>query len=215
METGRNPHTADAGAESRRRLQAARLYALIDAQMPVDPWIQYARSLIQASVDIIQLRDKCLDDRRLLDRARCLRELTRGSPTLFIVNDRPDLAVLSEADGVHVGQDELTVHDVRLITGAGPLIGVSTHTLGQARQAVLAGATTLAWGRRIPAPPSGSAISRVPRCCGRSWPKSACRPSPSEGLTSIICPKSWPPAAGVWQSAEHCERGTRCGPWRG
>ena len=61
------------------------------------------QSLVRAGVDVIQLRDKQLADRYLLERARRLRELTRGSPTLFMMNDRPDLAHLAEADGVHVG----------------------------------------------------------------------------------------------------------------
>ena len=65
-----------------------------------------------------------------------LRQLTRGTGTLFIVNDRPDIAVLSDADGVHVGQDELTVADCRTLVGSIKLVGVSTHSLAQARQAV-------------------------------------------------------------------------------
>ena len=69
------------------------------------------------------------------------------------MNDRPDLARLSEADGVHVGQDELTVKDVRSIIGPGKLVGVSTHSIDQARQAVLDGASYLGVG------PTGGATS--------------------------------------------------------
>jgi thiamine-phosphate pyrophosphorylase len=64
---------------------------------------------------------------------------------LFIMNDRPDLAVLTDADGVHVGQDELPVNLVRQIVGA-KLIGVSTHSIEQARQAVLDGADYIGAG---------------------------------------------------------------------
>ena len=62
------------------------------------------------------------------------------------MNDRPDLAVLAEADGVHVGQDELSVREARRIVGPQRLVGVSTHTLEQARQAVLDGADYLGVG---------------------------------------------------------------------
>ncbi|MFQ5731819.1 MAG: thiamine phosphate synthase, partial [Planctomycetaceae bacterium] len=68
------------------------------------------------------------------------------SPPLLIVNDRPDIAVLCRADGVHVGQDELSAADVRRIVGPEMLVGVSTHTLAQAQQAVLDGADYLGVG---------------------------------------------------------------------
>ncbi len=68
------------------------------------------------------------------------------SERLLIVNDRPDLAVLCGADGVHVGQDELTVRDARRIVGANRLVGVSTHSIEQARAAVLDGADYLGVG---------------------------------------------------------------------
>src|SRR5207237_9328533 len=95
-------------------------------------------------------RDKRLADRELLARARQLRELTNGTSTLFIVNDRPDLARLSQADGVHVGQDELSVKDARSIVGLHALIGVSTHSIQHARPAVLDGANYIGVGPTFP-----------------------------------------------------------------
>jgi thiamine-phosphate pyrophosphorylase len=109
-----------------------------------------ASQLLAAGVHVLQLRDKLLDDRELLARARRLRELTRGTDVLFIVNDRPDLAVLAEADGVHVGQDDLPLKDARKIVGPDMLIGVSTHSIEQARQAVLDGANYLGLGPTFP-----------------------------------------------------------------
>jgi len=138
---------------SLHRLLRARLYVLLDGRSSPEDFERLARSLVGAGVHVIQLRDKQLDDRRLLERARLLRELTRRSNTLFIMNDRPDLAVLSRADGVHVGQGELTVKDARTIVGPDALIGVSTHTVEQARQAVLDGANYLGVG---PVFPSGT-----------------------------------------------------------
>jgi thiamine-phosphate pyrophosphorylase len=105
---------------------------------------------VAAKVSIVQLREKRLSDRELLERARLVAEATRGSQTLFIMNDRPDLAVLSGADGVHVGQDELAVKDARRILGPSALIGVSTHSLEQACAAVMDGASYIGVGPTFP-----------------------------------------------------------------
>ncbi len=141
---------ADLTAESLRRLDGTRLYVLIDGRSSAADFTTFVRSLVAAGADAIQLRDKRLSDRELLVRARQLRELTENSSTSFIMNDRPDLAVLSRADGVHIGQDELTVKDARTIVGPRTLIGVSTHSIEQARQAVLDGASYLGIGPTFP-----------------------------------------------------------------
>lgn len=99
---------------------------------------------------MIQLRDKVLDDRRLLRRARVLREITAKYGILFIMNDRSDLALLSDADGVHLGQREIPVSDARRILGPTRLIGVSTHRKEQAEAAILAGADYLGVGPIFP-----------------------------------------------------------------
>lgn len=134
----------------RQRLQRARLYVLVDAQQPIARWETLLRDLVDAGVDVIQLRDKSLCDRELLERGRCLRKLTRASETIFVMNDRADLAVLVEADGVHVGQDELPPREVRKIVGVDMLIGVSTHSLDQARHAVGDGADYIGVGPVFP-----------------------------------------------------------------
>ncbi|MCA9028859.1 MAG: thiamine phosphate synthase, partial [Planctomycetaceae bacterium] len=79
-----------------------------------------------------------------------VREWTAAAGALFIVNDRPDIAALSQADGVHLGHDDMTVREARQIIGAGALIGVSTHNIDQARQAVLVGADYLGVGPTFP-----------------------------------------------------------------
>jgi thiamine-phosphate pyrophosphorylase len=68
----------------------------------------------------------------------------------LVVNDRPDIAVLADADGVHVGQDDLSVKDARRIVGPRRLVGRSTHSLDQARQAVLDGADYIGVGPTFP-----------------------------------------------------------------
>jgi thiamine-phosphate pyrophosphorylase len=104
------------------------------------------QSLVEAGVDALQLRDKRLADCELVERACRLRELTRGAKTLAIVNDRPDIARLAGADGVHVGQEELSIKAARTIVGARALVGVSTHSIEQARAAVLDGANYIGVG---------------------------------------------------------------------
>ncbi|MGH7137209.1 MAG: thiamine phosphate synthase [Pirellulales bacterium] len=128
------------------RLAHARLHVLIDGCSSLQAFSELVQTLVSAGVDILQLRDKRLADRDLLARADRLRELTLGTRTLFIMNDRADLASLARADGVHVGQDELPVSACRAIVGPQALVGVSTHSLEQARQAVLDGANYIGVG---------------------------------------------------------------------
>ena len=138
---------------SLERLDRARLYVLLDGGSSLEEFERLAGSLVDAGVHVLQLRDKQLDDRRLLQRARLLRELTHRRDTLFIINDRADVAVLSRADGVHVGQEELPVKDARTIVGPEALVGISTHSIEQARRAVLDGANYIGVG---PVFPSGT-----------------------------------------------------------
>jgi thiamine-phosphate pyrophosphorylase len=135
---------------SRQRLTSARLYVLLDGRQSPEEFERLARSLVEAGVHVIQLRDKRLGDRELLVRARLLRTLTQGTATLFVMNDRPDLAALARADGVHLGQNELSVKDARSIVGPEALLGVSTHNIEQARQAVLDGANYIGVGPVFP-----------------------------------------------------------------
>ena len=132
--------------ESRRRLESAMLYVLLDGRGSLSEFQRTVGQLLAGPVDVVQLRDKNLSDRALLERARALREMTRRQGVLFIMNDRVDLAVLASADGVHLGQDDLTVKDARMWMGVDALIGVSTHSIAQARQAVLDGASYLGCG---------------------------------------------------------------------
>ena len=128
------------------RLAEAKLYVLVSGQESLEAFQQRVTTLCEAGVDVLQFRDKRLTDRELLDRAQAMVAITRAAGTLAIMNDRPDLALLSGADGVHVGQDELGVKDVRSVVGTDQMIGVSTHSVEQARQAVLDGADYIGVG---------------------------------------------------------------------
>lgn len=132
--------TIGIGADARARLENAKLYVLLTGANCAAALDWTIRQAADGGADVVQLREKTLSDRELLKRARNVRRWTREAGTLFVLNDRPDIARLVEADGVHLGQDDMSVKDARLILGPGPLIGVSTHTPEQVRQAVLDGA---------------------------------------------------------------------------
>ena len=138
---------------SLKHLGDARLYVLTDAlgggsdeAEPFSKLRKMVKTLVDAKVDVIQLRDKSLTDRQLVEAGRVIVDATKLSDTRFIMNDRVDLAMASNADGVHLGQDELDIADARRIMGAARLIGISTHSIDQAREAVLAGANYIGIG---------------------------------------------------------------------
>ena len=140
----------DIGRTSRERLAGVTLCVLVDARDSADEFERLVRELVEAGVGMIQLREKHLDDRELVERARQLHDLTRGTRSLAIINDRADIAALVAADGVHLGQEDLSVKDARAIVGPRMLIGVSTHNIDQARKAVLDGANYLGAGPTFP-----------------------------------------------------------------
>jgi thiamine-phosphate pyrophosphorylase len=131
-------------------LAASRLYVLIDAGSDDDDFVARVRTLAAAGVDIIQLRDRRHDDRTLFHRAKIGATVANESGALFIVNDRADIAVAAEADGVHVGQDELPASEARKIVGTQRLVGVSTHSIDQVHAAIKAGADYIGCGPVFP-----------------------------------------------------------------
>jgi len=131
---------------NRRRLAGRCLYLLVTGSLCPRGAGQVIREALQGGVGMVQVREKSLDDRELVELGRRVREWTREAGALYIMNDRADLAVLTDADGVHLGQEDLSVREARRIVGPERLIGVSTHTIAQARQAVLDGADYLGVG---------------------------------------------------------------------
>jgi len=97
---------------------------------------QRIKELVAGGAKFIQLRDKSLSDRQLVEVGRLMKSQLTGAKTQFIMNDRADLAVACDADGVHLGQDDILPADARKILGEGKWIGLSTHSLSQVRQAV-------------------------------------------------------------------------------
>ncbi|MDE5945045.1 MAG: thiamine phosphate synthase [Rikenella sp.] len=125
-----------------------------------------AEVAVRSGVRMLQLREKEMADGELLRVAREVRTVTRGTQTRFIVNDRPDIAVLAEADGVHVGQEDLPVGEVRRLVGEGRIVGLSTHSIAQARAAQsLKGVDYIGFGpvyptttKAVPDPVVGTAL---------------------------------------------------------
>jgi thiamine-phosphate pyrophosphorylase len=128
------------------RFSSVRLYVLITQSACKRPWLETAEAAIRGGADALQLREKDLSSAELLHRAKALVLLCKKHGVLSIINDRPDIALLSDADGVHVGQDDLPAVDVRKLLGVGKVVGVSTHDIDQAKKAVLDGADYLGVG---------------------------------------------------------------------
>lgn len=113
---------------------------------PVLPYRRIAEICVERGVRMLQLREKHLDDRAILAAAAEILEVTRGTETLFVMNDRADLACLAGADVLHLGQGDISLEDARRIVGPEMSIGLSTHTLEQARKAIAEGADYIGFG---------------------------------------------------------------------
>jgi thiamine-phosphate pyrophosphorylase len=112
--------------DRRQRLAAARLYLVCDARAD-----EFLHSALRGGVDIVQLRIKDRADGEILDAARRFARACAQHGALFILNDRPDLVSAADADGVHVGQDDLPAAVARQVVGPERLVGLSTHSPAQ------------------------------------------------------------------------------------
>jgi thiamine-phosphate pyrophosphorylase len=119
------------GQGRRTRIDGARLYLVCDS-LPGDRGLEdVLPAAISGGVDVVQLRDKQLEDGPLAEAAAAAADVCREHGALFVLNDRPDIAAQVHADGVHVGQDDMPVAEVREIVGPDMLIGLSTHSQPQ------------------------------------------------------------------------------------
>ena len=133
-----------------RSLGDARLMVLVGGLPTLGGLNWIVSEALSGGADVIQLREKGIPDRELLARAREARTLTAEANARFILNDRPDLARLAGADGVHLGQEDVTVRDARRIVGPNLVIGVSTHNRAQLDAAIVSGASYLGVGPVFP-----------------------------------------------------------------
>lgn len=129
-----------------------RLCVLLTESLCRSPWEMVAAAAIRGGADCLQLREKQLEGAELLTRAKVLVNLARGSGRSVgvIINDRPDIALIAGADGVHLGQTDLPLAQVRALAGSRLLIGISTSTVAQARAAVRSGADLCGVGPMFP-----------------------------------------------------------------
>jgi thiamine-phosphate pyrophosphorylase len=155
---------------SYRALGDAKLMVLVGGLPTLGDLTWIVGEALAGGADIIELREKNLPDRELLSRAREVRILTAQAKARFILNDRPDLARLAGADGVHVGQDDLAIRDTRRIVGPNLLIGVSTHDRAQLDAAILSGAGYLGVG---PVFPSATKEFSEPELAGLAFVQAA------------------------------------------
>ena len=113
--------------ERRIKLETARLYLCTGIHDAGEDLTRFLDAVLSNGVDIVQMREKDADETAKRDAARIFRETTHKHAALFIVNDDPNLAVSSDADGVHLGQEDMTPVKAREIIGDEILIGRSTH----------------------------------------------------------------------------------------
>jgi thiamine-phosphate pyrophosphorylase len=116
------------GPLRRERLRTARLYFCCEARPGGEDPEPLLRAALNGGVDIVQLREKELPRREIELAASTFRRLCDTYSALFVVNDDPDLARACNADGVHVGQDDIAAADVRTILGPDAIVGLSTHS---------------------------------------------------------------------------------------
>jgi thiamine-phosphate pyrophosphorylase len=127
-----------------------RLYAIIDPTLLAVSELVLAETLAGSGVELIQYRDKTGSSRQFFEISRQLSTALIPRGVRFIVNDRPDIALLAGASGVHVGQEDLGVEDARSVCGPDRWVGVSTHNLDQAAEADRTSADYIAFGPIFP-----------------------------------------------------------------
>jgi thiamine-phosphate pyrophosphorylase len=128
------------------RLVLPRLYVILDSALLTIPVQDCAQELADAGVRLLQYRAKKASARGLLNSSQKLASQLVPAGISFVVNDRPDVAVLAGATGVHVGQDDLEVEQARSLVGKDNWVGVSTHNLEQFRAAAATSADYIAVG---------------------------------------------------------------------
>ena len=120
-------------------LAGARLYLILEARPGGRDAVPIVEAALRGGVDLVQLREKLLPDGELVAVARRLAAACDRAGALFVLNDRPDLAADCDADGVHVGQDDVAPAEALRLAGAGRFVGLSTHSPAQIAAAHAAG----------------------------------------------------------------------------
>ena len=167
-----------------------RLYAIVDPLDTGQHPVALAEALLAGGARCLQLRWKPAPPRDVLEAARAIRLLAHAAGALFLVNDRPDLAILAAADGVHLGQDDLPLAAARRVLGPGRVVGLSTHDPDQARRAADAGADYVAVGPVYAVGFSNGAMMSYAWACAR--PGALAGIGPVAGALTVDCPAPAP-----------------------
>ena len=129
-----------------KRLVLPRLYVILDAALLTIPETECAQNLANAGVRLMQYRNKRASARELFESSKRLSSLLIPRGVTFLVNDRADVAAAASASGAHVGQEDLAAEAARFVVGADKWVGVSTHNVGQFREAAATSANYIAIG---------------------------------------------------------------------
>ena len=160
-------------AGRRPSLEGRRLYLCTPDRPDLEHFIA---SCIRGGADVVQLREKLLDARPLLERARLAGRACADLGVPFVLNDRPDLALEADADGVHVGQDDAPAGLARRILGGERIVGLSTHRLSELEAAAGEPVDYVSAGPVVPTPTkpgrAGTGIEYVAQAASRcaAWP---------------------------------------------
>lgn len=133
-------------------LQKIRLYVLVPEKTDNRPVEKIIPELIKGGADAIQLRAEKLNDKELLLIARNIRKITLHTNVIFIINNRIDIALLSQADGVHLGETDISIRDARRLLGSDKIIGATSHSIKEALDAQKNGADYISVGPFFPSP---------------------------------------------------------------
>ena len=128
------------------KLNNIKIYGLLGAEQLTPTFLDTLDSLLENGLDMVQLRIKNITDNKLLDYAFELKTLIAQNGKTLIINDRPDIAKIVDADGVHLGQDDLPIKEAKSIIGRNKIIGISTHNEDQLRTAIDNGADYIGVG---------------------------------------------------------------------
>ncbi len=127
-------------------LAAAKLYVVLDSNVAdFEKLFVILKKTVAAGTQIVQLRSKGGSARDILAFTKKALQVTKGK-AVFIINDRADLTLIGDSDGIHLGQDDLTLKEARKILGPGKIIGVSCQTVAQAKRAQKEGADYIGFG---------------------------------------------------------------------
>ncbi|MFH0964892.1 MAG: thiamine phosphate synthase [Planctomycetota bacterium] len=143
-------------ADLRRKLNELRLYVLLSPEQAPGELVEIASRVLEGGADAVQLRMKSAGDSEVIRVGRRIADLSHGMDKLFLLNDRPDLAVAAGADGVHLGQDDVPIETARRILPGHAIVGLSTHSLEEALDAQRRGADYIAVGPVFQTPIKGA-----------------------------------------------------------